>query len=88
MPFPIIGNIAIAKPFRRKIIAMLINKSFGFAFMIGEIAAMAVAPHIAVPEAIRIDNLESILKIFEINMPETKTKITKIEMYGKYVEVM
>jgi hypothetical protein len=56
--------------------------------MIGEIAAMAVAPHIAVPEAIRIDNLESILKIFEINMPEIKTKITKIEMYGKYVEVM
>ena len=67
---------------------MLVNKSFGFAFMIGEIAAMAVAPHIAVPEAIRIDNLESILKIFAINMPVTKTKITKIEMYGKYVEVM
>ena len=87
MLFPIIGNIAIAKAFKRKIIPMHMNKSFGFAFINGEIAAMAVAPHIAVPDAIRIDNLVSILKILEIRIPIAKTKITKIEMNGKYVAV-
>ena len=66
---------------------MHMNKSFGFAFINGEIAAMAVAPHIAVPDAIRIDNLVSILKILEIRIPIAKTKITKIEMNGKYVAV-
>ena len=48
---------------------------------------MAVAPHIAVPDAIRIDSLVSILKILEIRIPIVKTKITKIEMNGKYVAV-
>ena len=87
MLLPIIGNIAIAKAFKRKIIPIHMNKSFGFAFIIGEIAAMAVAPHIAVPDAISIDNLVSILKILEIRIPIAKTKITKIEMNGKYVAV-
>ena len=35
-------------------IAKEISKSFGFALINGAIAAIAVAPHIAVPDAIKI----------------------------------
>jgi hypothetical protein len=87
MLFPIIGNMAIAIVLNRKITPKDVSSWFGFALISGEIAAIAVAPHIAVPDVISIDNFGSILKIFEIKMPKLKTITTKIEMYGKYVLV-
>ena len=53
-PLPITGSAAIATALNRKIIDKEINKSFGFALINGAIAAIAVAPHIAVPDAIKI----------------------------------
>jgi len=57
-----------------------INKSFGFALIRGAIAAIAVAPHIAVPEAINNPKLLSTLISFARRIPTKKTVITKTEI--------
>ena len=57
-----------------------VNKSLGFALIRGEIATIAVAPHIAVPETKSIDSLVSIFKIFEAISPTRNITITKSEM--------
>ena len=41
------------------------KRCLGFALIKGAIAAIAVAPHIAVPETNSIDSFASILKTFE-----------------------
>ena len=63
-----------------KIIVNAANKSFGFDLIKGEIAAIAVAPHIAVPEAINIPKLLSTLNRFARNNPIKKIIITKADM--------
>ena len=87
MLFPITGNIASAIALKIKINANEVSKSFSLGFIKGEIAAIAVAPQIAVPEANNIDNFVSIFKILPINIPNKNIKITKIEIYGKYSAV-
>ena len=78
-----IGNKAIAKALNEKIIAIQTNRSFGFALISGEIAAIAVAPQIAVPEATKMIILLFILKTFPNKSPNKKIANTKIEIYGK-----
>ena len=68
-------------------IAKEISKSFGFALINGAIAAIAVAPHIAVPDAIKIASFWSIFNTLAIKMPTKKVIITKPDMYGKYFDV-
>jgi hypothetical protein len=88
MLFPINGNSAIAKALNEKIIAIETNSSLGFAFINGEIAAIAVAPQIAVPDVIKRASLFSMLKILPNKSPAKNTTSTKIVMYGKYIAVM
>ena len=66
MLFPITGNNASAIKLNIKIIAKEVSKSFCLAFINGEIAAIAVTPQIAVPEANNKDSLVSILRILPI----------------------
>ena len=87
MLFPITGNNASAIKLNIKIIAKEVSKSFCLAFINGEIAAIAVTPQIAVPEANNKDSLVSILRILPIINPNKNVKITKTEIYGKYVAV-
>ncbi len=77
----------MATALKIKITPKDIKRSLGFALIKGEIATIAVAPHMAVPDTKSIDNLVSIFKTFEIMKPIRKITITKIEIYGKYFAV-
>ena len=87
MLFPINGNSAIAKALNEKIIAIETNNSLGFAFINGEIAAIAVTQQIAVPDAIKRASLFSMLKILPNKSPVKNTTNTKIDIYGNYIAV-
>ena len=63
-----------------KIIARETKRSFGLDLINGDIAAIAVAPHIAVPEAINIPNFLSNLNTLEIKIPRQNIETTKIEI--------
>ena len=65
---------------KMKITPSDVSKSLGFALIKGEIAAIAVAPHIAVPETRSIDSLVSILKTLEAMNPTRNITITKSEI--------
>ena len=74
---PTKGNITTAKAFNKKIIAIEDASSSGLAFMIGAKAAIAVPPHIAVPE---IRRSKCFLSIF-INDPSKKPRIITVITY-------
>ena len=59
----------------------------GLAFNIGAIAAIAVAPQIAVPEAIRIVWFLSTFRNLPSNKPSIKIKITNTDIDGRNVRV-
>ena len=85
---PTKGSMPIEKALKIKIIANATNKSLGFDLINGEIAAIAVAPQIAVPEAIKMPSFFSILNKLANNKPTKNIIRTKIEMYGKYLKVI
>ena len=87
MLLPNNGKNIIEIALKIKMIARQINKSFGFAFINGETAAIAVAPHIAVPEASKSPTFLSILKRLTKMIPAKKVQITKIDIKIKYFEV-
>ena len=61
---------------------MDVKSDFGLAFIIGAIAAIAVAPHIAVPLDIRIISLRFKLNNLPIINPHKKMERTNIEIEG------
>ena len=73
----------MAAAFNRKITVIPAARSRGFAFITGVIAAIAVPPHIAVPEEIKIANLRSIPSNQPISNPPKKVQSTKIDIKGK-----
>ena len=70
----------IAIALKIKIIANETKRSLGFACINGATAAMAVAPHIAVPDAIKIPIFLSTFKRLANNAPADRTNKTKIEI--------
>jgi hypothetical protein len=73
---PIYGKNINATKLNIKIIVNAKIRSLGFALMIGAIAAIAVPPHIAAPEEIRIEIFLSNFNILEITKPPKKDKKT------------
>ena len=67
---PIIGKSIIAKILNIKIILIDKNKYFDFTLIKVETAAIAVMPHIAVPEIIKIISFLFNLKSLEIKNPK------------------
>tara|TARA_B100000963_G_scaffold113692_1_gene98956 strand:+ start:1173 stop:1427 length:255 start_codon:yes stop_codon:yes gene_type:complete len=77
---PTKGNAPNATALKIKIIDRAINNSFGFDLIIGATAAMAVAPHIAVPEDINKPKEVLILNALANNIPTKNTVRTNKEI--------
>ena len=80
-------NIKISSRMNIKIIDNAINNSLGLDFMIGAIAAIAVAPHIAVPEDINKPKELLILNTLASSMPIKNIAMTNKDTCKKNSEI-